>query len=191
MITNTVVLVWGVHLVLRGVRRDRPPPAAEAEDGRYEKRGGGGVGGEPYWPGCWGEPSSMLCPTGQGLDGTGLGVAAEQDVGGAGQLSGRNHTWLLEQAEVAGHHAALRHEGDPRSGRQVQTGFDDAVVTQRDPEPRVRPQQAVLAQGHALAPAAGEHAHRGGAAADVGAVTDDDPLGDAALNHGTPNVPAL
>ena len=61
-----------------------------------------------------------------------------------------------------------------RAGRQVQARLDDAVVAQRDPQAGVGPQQAALAQGDPLAPAAREHAHRRGAAADVGPVPIED-----------------
>ena len=153
----------------RVVQRDRPPPAVEGgrRPERETRRRRGSRRRRALLAGVLGRAQlDALATAGQGLDSTGLGVAAEQDVGGAGQLAGRDHARLLEQAVVAGHHAALRHEGDLRAGRQVQAGLDDAVVTQRDPETRVRPQQAALAQGHALAPAAREHAHRGGAAAE-------------------------
>lgn len=66
----------------------------------------------------------------------------------------------------------------------VQTGLDDALVAERDPDARLRADQAALADDDALRAAAGEGAHGGRAAADVRAVADDDARGDPALDHG-------
>ena len=82
------------------------------------------------------------------------------------------------------HHAARGQHGDLGSGRQIQPRLDDAVVAQRNAQSRVGTQQAALAQRHALEAAAREHPHCRGAAADVGAVPDDDALGHPALHHG-------
>ena len=81
------------------------------------------------------------------------------------------------------HHAARGQHGDLGSSRQVQSRLDDAVVAQRNAQSRVRTQQAALTQRHALEAAAREHPHCRGAAADVGAVPDDDALGYPALHH--------
>src|SRR5690606_4772483 len=79
--------------------------------------------------------------------------------------------------------AAGGEHGDLRARGDVQAGLDDAVVSQRDADAAVRAEQAALTDGDPLLPAAGQRAHDRGAAADVGAVADDDALGDAALDH--------
>lgn len=62
--------------------------------------------------------------------------------------------------------------------------FDHAVVSQGDADAGVRAEQGVLADGVLELAAAGQGAHDGRAAADVGAVADHDALRDAAFDHG-------
>ncbi|MPM19882.1 hypothetical protein SDC9_66309 [bioreactor metagenome] len=72
---------------------------------------------------------------------------------------------------------------DLGAGGDVQAGLDHAVVTQRDADPGVGAEQAALADDDAFLAAARQGAHDGRAAADVGAVVDDNTLGDAPLHH--------
>ena len=151
------------------------PPAGAAPAGSGRDRplpGPGAVGASNLPPGPGAAGASLvavqlrvqldaLAPSCQRLDGAGLGVAAEQDVRGAGQLARRDDARLLEQSVRSGDHAPggkKRHLG---AGRQVQARLDHAVVAQWDAQAGVGPQQAALAHGHALAAAAREHAHSG------------------------------
>src|SRR6202020_2869537 len=104
---------------------------------------------------------------GHHLDRAGYRVAPEQQVAAAGELSG------LDRIAVG--------ESDFGTRGDVETGFDDAVVAQRDAQPGIRPEQAVLADRDHLGATAGQRAHDRGAAADVRAVADHDTRPDAAL----------
>src|SRR6476646_7242295 len=73
---------------------------------------------------------------GAGLDGAGHGVADEQQVGLAGQLSGLDHPAVGQ-----------RHLG---ARREVEPGLDHAVVTQRDAQARLGAEQAALADADPL-----------------------------------------
>ena len=94
------------------------------------------------------------------LDAAGDGVTQEQQVGSPGKFPGLDHLAIRE-----------RHLG---AGREIQAGFDDAVVAEGDAEPGLGTKEAALPDPHALGPAAGEGPHRGRATPDVGAVTDHD-----------------
>ena len=103
------------------------------------------------------------------LDGAGDRVAEEQQV--ARPESSRALTTVPSGRVTFG------------AGRDVEPGLDDAVVAERDAEAGVGAEQAALADADPLRAAAGEGAHDRRAAADVGAVADDDALADAALDH--------
>src|SRR5699024_5408584 len=88
----------------------------------------------------------------QGLDGPGLGVAAQQQVGAPGQLACGNHGGRRSSGGRLSH-------GDLGAGRDVQSGLHDAVVAQRDAYPAVGAQQAALTDADPFGSAAGEGAH--------------------------------
>ena len=98
-----------------------------------------------------------------GLDGAGHRVAAEQHVARAGELGGLDHLGSPSPSE-----------GDLGAGGDVAAGLDHAVVAERDADAGVGAEQAALADRDDLLAAAGQGAHDRGAAADVGAVADDD-----------------
>ena len=103
------------------------------------------------------------------LDAAGHGVADEQDVVLAGQFG------ALDGFErFAGGDLGLVVDGDLGAGGDVQACFDHAVVSQGDADAGVRAEQGVLADGVLELAAAGQGAHDGRAAADVGAVADHD-----------------
>src|SRR5699024_768108 len=65
----------------------------------------------------------------------------------------------------------------------VEPGLDHAVVAERDAHTGLGAHQRAATDAHPLGAAPGERPHGRGAPADVGPVTDDDTLGDAALDH--------
>ena len=87
-------------------------------------------------------------------------VAPEQQVVAPGQVAGLDDRAVLQ-----------RHLG---AGGDVAAGLDHAVVAERDADAGVGADQAPLADADDLGAAAGERAHDRRAAADVGAVADDD-----------------
>ncbi|KAG1244485.1 hypothetical protein G6F68_015431 [Rhizopus microsporus] len=89
---------------------------------------------------------------------------------------------MLARQRYGFHHGAFRRQ-HARAGGDVAAGLDHAIIAQRDAQARVGAQQAALADGHHLFATAGHGAHDGGAAADVGAVIDDDARADAAFDH--------
>src|SRR5690606_10326501 len=110
------------------------------------------------------------------LDPAREGVAPEEDAGTAREVARLDDE---RGARVVG----LPDDGHLGPGGDVQAGLDDAVVTERDAEAGVGPEEGAPADGDDLAAAAGERAHDGRAAADVGPVADHDARGDAALDH--------
>ncbi len=98
-------------------------------------------------------------------------VAAEEEVRPARQVPGLDHP------------AGLARQRHLRARRDVEARLDHAVVADRDAEARVRAEEAAASDRDPLRAAAGEGAHDRGAAADVGAVADDDALRDPALHH--------
>src|SRR5699024_479859 len=109
---------------------------------------------------------------GDGLDGAGDRVAAEEDVVLSAEFGRLDHGVVL-----AGH-------GHSRTRSEVEARLDDAVVTDGDADTGVGAQQAAGADGDTVGAATGERAHDGRAAADVRAVADDDALRDASCDHG-------
>src|ERR1700691_512159 len=71
-----------------------------------------------------GAEGAPLARPGDGLDGPGDAVAAEQQPGLPAQVPGLG---LLAVGE-----------GDDRPGGQIEPGFDDAVIAEGDPQARVR-----------------------------------------------------
>ncbi len=112
--------------------------------------------------------------TRQNLNRAAQRIAAEQQVRYAGQLRSLHHMRLLTGQQHA--HA--------RTGRHVQARLNHAVIAQGNTDTGLRAQQGTLTNGHALLAAAGESAHRGGAAAHIRAVAHNNALRDAALDHG-------
>jgi hypothetical protein len=104
-------------------------------------------------------------------------VAPEQQSVAAGERLGLHGR---ERAGCRG--GGIRHD-DLRAGGHVEAGLHDAVVAEGDADAGVRAEQRALADRHALCAAAAQRSHDRGAAADVGAVPDDDALRDAALHH--------
>jgi hypothetical protein len=82
---------------------------------------------------------------GDGLDGPGDAVAAKQQPG--------------PPAEVPCLHLLPIGERDDRPGREVEPGFDDAIIAKRDPQARVRAEQAPLPERDDLGAATGQGAH--------------------------------
>src|SRR5450755_2760954 len=119
-------------------------------------------------------PGGLL---GQRLDGAGLGVAAEQEPGLAGQLQG------LGDLAVGQRHPGAR--------GQVEARLHGAVVAEADPDTGVGAQQASLAHADDLLAAARQGAHDGGAATDVAVVADHHAGADAALDHATAEGPGV
>src|SRR5450631_2681949 len=111
------------------------------------------------------------------LDGAGDRVANEQHPRTAGELPGLDHSTVLQC-----------HLGP---GRDVESGLDDAVVPERDADPRLGAQQTAFADADPVAATSGERSHDRGAAADVRAVADHDALHYAALHHGGPQRPGV
>ena len=113
-----------------------------------------------------------------GLNAAVDGVADEEDVVFAAQIGA-----LDDVQRLAGCGFGLVPDGDLGAGGDVQACFDDSVVAERDADAGVGAEQGVLADGVAELAAAGQGAHDGGTAADVGAVADDDALRDTAFDH--------
>ena len=63
-----------------------------------------------------------------------------------------------------------------RAGGDVEPGLDDAVVAEADADAGVGTEQAAFADRDLFGPTTRQRAHDRGAAAHVGAVTDDDTL---------------
>src|SRR5690606_32679670 len=139
------------------------------------------------------------------LDGTGRGVAAEQQVAadralagldGRGAVAGRDDRGTedgdlvarrdvearLDDAVVADRVDRDVDDVDLGPRRDVWARLDDAVVAERDAEARVGAQQAPLTQGDDALAAAGQRPHDRGAATDVGPVAHGDDREDAALD---------
>lgn len=72
---------------------------------------------------------------------------------------------------------------DLRAGRDVETCFDDAVIAERNAQPRICAEQTAFANRNALRSTARQSSHDGCATADVGPITDHNALRDAPLNH--------
>src|SRR5699024_2384728 len=109
---------------------------------------------------------------GDGLDGAGDRVAAEEDVVLSAEFGRLDHGVVL-----AGH-------GHSRTRGEVEARLDDAVVTDGDADTGVGAQQAAAADVDAVGAAIGERAYDGRAAADFRAVADADALRDASFDHG-------
>src|SRR5688572_4844013 len=85
--------------------------------------------------------------------------------------------------EVPSLHDRAVGQRDLGAGRDVAPCFDNAPVAQRDPDSGVRSEQAALADGDHGRSAARERADDRCAAADVGAVANDDSRADAPFDH--------
>lgn len=115
-----------------------------------------------------------LTLTGECFDHSGHRVAAEEQVRNPAQLDGLDG---LANVVVVQQHTHLG------PSRDVQPGLDHAVISDRDADTGVRPQQGALSDDDLLCATTREGAHDAGATTDVAAVTDDDTCGDAAFDH--------
>ena len=88
----------------------------------------------------------------------------------------RNSTFPIAATSIGvGHDFSATVHLDEGATGDVQAGLDHALVTEADTDSGLGTQQAALADGDLFGAAARERAHDAGTAADVRAVSDDDP----------------
>ena len=106
----------------------------------------------------------------QALDGARDRVSAEQHVVDAGKVTTFG--------------GGLVGQGDHRSSGDVETGFDHAIVSERDPDSRIGTEQTSLPDLDDVGPTSGQGAHDRSTATDVRALSDNDTRTDSTLDHG-------
>jgi hypothetical protein len=101
-----------------------------------------------------------------------LGISAVQNIRSARKID-RLHDLTTRQAH-------------PRSGCYVATGLNDAIITERDADSRICPQQATLSDEDNLFPSAGQRAHDRRTAAYIATIANNNSRTDTAFHHGGP-----
>ncbi len=112
------------------------------------------------------------------------GIPAEDDATDTGEVTrSDDRPVALELLELEALEPQILRHDHLGAGRHVQAGLDRDVVTHRNAEAGVGPQQAAVADVHPGGATARQRSHDGGAAADVAGTLDHHPCRDSSFDH--------
>ena len=109
--------------------------------------------------------------------------ALEENIRGSGKFTSLHCSRFCEKTVRARNDAASRHERHLGIGCQEQSGFDHAVITQRNAQAGVCAQQTAFAQADLVVAATAQSASGRSSAAYVGSITDDNAARDTAFDQ--------